>query len=58
MVVVSTMTDTVAPTDVPRALMASIRTGGFAVLVTACRAGSDEVVTVEMTLKQWLELPA
>jgi hypothetical protein len=29
----------------------------WAVLVTACRAGSDEVVTVEITLAQWLELP-
>jgi hypothetical protein len=51
------MTDTFAPTDVPRALLASIRTGGHAVLVTACRAGSDEVVTVEMTLGEWIKLP-
>ena len=50
------MTDTVAPTEVPRALLDS-RITHWAVLVTACRAGSDEVVTVETTLDQWIELP-
>jgi hypothetical protein len=50
------MTDAVERTAVPRGLLDWRRTH-WAVVVTACRAGSDEVVTVEMTLDQWAELP-
>jgi hypothetical protein len=50
--------NTVAPNDVPHSRLDSRpHEKHWIVILTAYRAGSEDPVTVEMTLDQWLDLP-
>jgi hypothetical protein len=54
--IISIMMNTVESSDVPRGLL-DWRSDHWVVVLTAYRTGSDKVVTVEITLAQWLDLP-